>query len=71
MTETQLFYLSIMVGLFVLYLIVSKICDTFEIKYKSLAMAKMKIMNISEEEEIKKKLIQALDNQEVNIDNEK
>lgn len=66
MTETQLFYLSIMVGLFVLYLIVSKICETFETKYKALAMANMKIMDISEEEEIKKKLIQALDNQEVN-----
>lgn len=68
MTETQLFYLTIMIGLFVLYLIVCKICEVFEIKYKALAMSSMKITDISKDEELRQKLLDNLDNKEVNID---
>lgn len=68
MTETQLFYLTIMIGLFVLYLIVSKICEAFEVKHKAIAMASMKITDISEDEELRQKLLDNLNNGEENID---
>lgn len=64
MTETQLFYLAIMIGLFVLYLIICKICEAFEIKYKALAMSSMKITDISDDEELRQKLLSNLDNEE-------
>ena len=68
MTETQLFYLTIMIGLFVLYLIVSKICEAFEVKHKAIAMASMKITDISEDEELRQKLLDNLNNKEADID---
>lgn len=68
MSGIQLFYLTIMIGLLILYLIVSKICEVYEIKYKALAMANMKIADISEDEELRQKLLDNLNNEEVNID---
>lgn len=60
MNETQLFYLTIMIALFVLYLIITKICEAYEIKYKSLAMSNMKLIDLEDNEELKEKLIQAV-----------
>lgn len=68
MSGIQLFYLTIMIGLLILYLIISKICEVFEIKYKALAMANMKIADISEDEELRQKLLDNLDNMEEDID---
>ena len=64
MSGTQLFYLTIMIGLFVLYLIVTKICEVYETKYKALAMANMKITDISDDEELRQKLLDNLNNEE-------
>lgn len=47
MTETQLFYLTIMIALLILYLIVCKICDAKETKYKAIAMSSIEAKNIT------------------------
>ena len=48
MSEIQLFYLTIMIALLILYLVVCKICDVKETKYKAIAMSSMEAKNTDE-----------------------
>ena len=64
MNEIQLFYLTIIIGIWILYLTISRICDAYETKYKAMAMANMKITDLSDNEEAREKLKEILQNQE-------